>query len=84
MVEEDRRRAAASAYDGLQSYEASDEVASYAAGGFFGELALLNDNSRRAAVTATESTVINAIDRRLLQSVCGDAAAVLSEYAKER
>jgi CRP-like cAMP-binding protein len=64
--------------------DGSGEVASYAAGGFFGELALLNDNLRRAAVTATEFTVIISIDRRLFQRVCGDAAALLSEYANER
>ena len=53
-------------------------------GSFFGELALLNGNPRKATIVAEESSDLIAIDRAAFKRLLGKAEGFLRRYAKEQ
>jgi cAMP-dependent protein kinase regulator len=58
------------------------EVMAYETASFFGELALLNGNPRKATVTATEACDIISIDRAAFKRLLGAAEGFMREHAK--
>jgi len=68
----------------IKDGEESKEVATYGPADFFGELALLSGDPRKATVTATESTDLIAIDRASFKRLLGKAEGFMKEYAKEK
>jgi cAMP-dependent protein kinase regulator len=60
------------------------DVASYETASFFGELALLNGNPRKATVEADSASDIIAIDRAAFKRLLGKAEGFLRDYAKAK
>jgi CRP-like cAMP-binding protein len=58
------------------------EVKSYETAAFFGELALLNGNPRKATVKAKEDCDIISIDREAFKRLLGKAEGFMREHAK--
>jgi cAMP-dependent protein kinase regulator len=59
------------------------EVKTYESAAFFGELALLSGNPRKATVKAKEDCDIIAIDRAAFKRLLGEAEGFMREYAKK-
>jgi CRP-like cAMP-binding protein len=59
-------------------------VMTYETASFFGELALLNGNPRKATVVAEEASDIVSIDRAAFKRLLGKAEGFLRDYAKAK
>jgi cAMP-dependent protein kinase regulator len=61
-----------------------NDVASYERASFFGELALLSGNPRKATVVAQEASSIIAIESEAFKRLLGQAEGFLRSYAKDK
>jgi len=60
------------------------EVMTYESAAFFGELALLNGNPRKATVKAADDCDIISIDRAAFKRLLGQAEGFMREHAKAK
>jgi NTE family protein len=60
-----------------------EEKMTYAANGFFGEVALISGEPRKATVTATEASELITFDRAAFKRLLGKAEPYMKEYAKK-